>query len=72
MVRRGRMGGVGFDPAILDRPGADLTRGGYGVAATRARLTELGGGLIIESAPGEGTAVSAHLPLTNAGSSGAS
>jgi len=64
--------GVGFDPAILDRPGADLTRGGYGVAATRARLTELGGGLIIESAPGEGTAVSAHLPLTNAGSSGAS
>ena len=64
--------GVGFDPAILDRPGADLTRGGYGVAATRARLTELGGGLIIESAPGEGTAVSAHLPLTNSGSSGAS
>ena len=29
----------------------------------RARLRELGGGLDIESTPGEGTAISAHLPI---------
>ena len=45
-------------------PQADPTRGGYGLAGTRARLAELGGGLDVESAPGSGTAVSAYLPLT--------
>jgi signal transduction histidine kinase len=29
----------------------------------RARLRELGGGLDVESAPGDGTALSAHVPL---------
>ena len=29
----------------------------------RARLRELGGGLDIESTPGEGTALSIHLPI---------
>lgn len=37
--------------------------GGYGLRATRARLRELGGGLALESAPGEGTALSAWLPV---------
>ena len=74
--------GVGFDPGQLaaeasasagaafgDRPGAarlDYARGGYGLASTTARLRELGGGLTIESAPGDGTAVSAYLPVRRA------
>ncbi|WP_219108700.1 sensor histidine kinase [Austwickia sp. TVS 96-490-7B] len=59
--------GIGFDPSRHDRPpdvaGIDVTRGGYGLTSTRARLKELGGMLTIESAPGHGTAVCAHLPL---------
>ncbi|MBO9626107.1 MAG: sensor histidine kinase [Microbacterium sp.] len=51
--------GRGFDPAGLDAPGLG---GGYGLRATRARLRELGGGLDVESAPGDGTALSAHVP----------
>lgn len=54
--------GVGFDPARVAAHPGDVSRGGYGLASTRARLAELGGGLVIESAPGEGTAVSAYLP----------
>ncbi|MEV4776474.1 sensor histidine kinase [Microbacterium sp. LWH12-1.2] len=52
--------GRGFDPARLDAPGSG---GGYGLRAMRARLRELGGGLDVESAPGDGTALSAHVPL---------
>lgn len=52
--------GRGFDPARLDAAGPD---GGYGLRAMRARLRELGGGLDVESAPGDGTALSAHVPL---------
>lgn len=49
--------GVGFDP--------DSTAGssGFGLRAMRARLAELGGSVRVESAPGEGTAVVARLPL---------
>ncbi len=35
----------------------------YGLRFMRARLRELGGGLDIESAPGDGTAISAFLPI---------
>lgn len=52
--------GRGFDPAGLDGPGPG---GGYGLRAMRARLRELGGGLDVESAPGDGTALSAYVPL---------
>lgn len=52
--------GRGFDPAKLDAAGPD---GGYGLRAMRARLRELGGGLDVESAPGDGTALSAYVPL---------
>lgn len=38
--------------------------GGYGLRATRARLREVGGGLDVESTTGEGTAVSAWIPLS--------
>ncbi|MFF3073555.1 sensor histidine kinase [Kitasatospora sp. NPDC057936] len=36
---------------------------GYGLPAMRARLRQLGGTLTVESAPGEGTVVSASIPL---------
>lgn len=56
--------GIGFDPKerALRTP-QRLASGGYGLAAMRQRLRELGGELDIESAPGEGTALSAHIPL---------
>lgn len=54
--------GVGFDLADGDR---DLESGSssYGLRFIRARLRELGGGLDIESAPGEGTAISVSVPI---------
>jgi signal transduction histidine kinase len=58
--------GHGFDLAAWDRAGlAGLAPGasGYGLRSMRARLRELGGGLDVESAPGDGTALSAHVPL---------
>ena len=55
--------GVGFDPA---RAGGATLTGGYGLRALRERLVELGGGLAVESEPGGGTALSAHLPLREA------
>ncbi|KGN39004.1 histidine kinase [Knoellia subterranea KCTC 19937] len=54
--------GQGFDPSAVAPPGSSFSHGGYGLPSTRARLQELGGGLEIESAPGDGTALSAHLP----------
>lgn len=55
--------GVGFEASEWDhRPGEEGVSG-YGLRFLRARLRELGGGLDIESTPGEGTAVSAHLPI---------
>ncbi len=52
--------GRGFDPSRLESAGPG---GGYGLRAMRARLRELGGGLDVESTPGDGAALSAHLPL---------
>ena len=55
--------GVGFDAGgWTSRPaGPD---GGYGLRAIRERLRELGGALDVESAPGEGAALSASVPIT--------
>ncbi|HQF03145.1 MAG TPA: sensor histidine kinase [Phycicoccus sp.] len=58
--------GRGFDPATLpsaqqESPGA--SGGGYGLRSSRDRLRALGGGLDIESRPGDGTALTAYLPL---------
>ncbi|GFN05887.1 hypothetical protein Smic_44430 [Streptomyces microflavus] len=36
---------------------------GHGLPAIRARVHQLGGTLTIESAPGEGTVLSAEIPL---------
>ncbi|GAB7192195.1 sensor histidine kinase [Kineococcus sp. NUM-3379] len=49
--------GVGFDPAEV--PGT-----GFGLESMRQRIALVGGALHVESAPGEGTAVSAQVPLT--------
>ncbi|MFI6899662.1 sensor histidine kinase [Nonomuraea sp. NPDC050394] len=51
--------GVGFDQAMaVTRPGR-----GYGLRAMRDRVAEVGGTLTVESAPGEGTAVAARIPV---------
>jgi signal transduction histidine kinase len=53
--------GAGFDqPAWEQSTDAGSS---YGLRFMRARLRELGGGLDIESTPGEGTAISVHLPI---------
>lgn len=54
--------GHGFDAATWERtdPAASSS---YGLRFMRERLRELGGGLDVESTPGDGTALSAHLPL---------
>ncbi|TJZ49505.1 sensor histidine kinase [Streptomyces piniterrae] len=53
--------GAGFDPpaVVESAPGAR----GHGLPAMRARTRRLGGTLVIESAPGEGTVLSAAIPL---------
>jgi signal transduction histidine kinase len=55
--------GIGFDPAAVQARSSTPASGGYGLPSTRARLRELGGGLEIETAPGEGTALTAHVPI---------
>ncbi|WP_242612884.1 sensor histidine kinase [Janibacter limosus] len=58
--------GRGFDTEVWTATAAGSPKdGGYGLRATRARLRELGGGLAVESAPGEGTALSAWIPLSH-------
>lgn len=56
--------GSGFDLEGWERTGEPRSqRASYGLRFMRARLRELGGGLDIESTPGEGTAISVHLPI---------
>ncbi|MYU54224.1 sensor histidine kinase [Streptomyces sp. SID7805] len=55
--------GAGFVPAHVPAPGsAAVTGTGFGLAAMRARARALHGTLVVESAPGEGTAVAVTLP----------
>ncbi|MEO3978678.1 sensor histidine kinase [Streptomyces sp. CAU 1734] len=54
--------GTGFAPAAAPS-GAGAGDRGHGLAAMRARVRQLGGTLAIESAPGEGTVVSAAIGL---------
>ena len=56
--------GTGFDVHAWEQtmePGSGASS--YGLRFMRARLRELGGGLDIESTPGEGTAISVYLPI---------
>jgi len=62
--------GVGFDASRWRAKRARHDEGGYGLRAMRARLQEAGGDLDVESSPGEGTALSASLPLAATGDPG--
>lgn len=53
--------GQGFDPATL--PQAPTGVRGHGLPAIRARVRQLGGTLTLETAPGEGTVLTAAIPL---------
>ncbi|MFD4422139.1 sensor histidine kinase [Agromyces sp. NPDC058484] len=55
--------GRGFDARSWNAGSSGAGGGGYGLHSMRARLRELGGGLDVESTSGEGTALSAHVPL---------
>ena len=51
--------GAGFSPdAATNGP-----EGGFGLQAMRERVEQLGGLLLVESAPGEGTTLAVHVPL---------
>lgn len=52
--------GRGFDAAAVAAAPDDR---GRGLAGIRSRLAELGGEVVVESTPGEGTAVAVSLPL---------
>lgn len=54
--------GCGFEPSAIG-VGRDGAGTGYGLRAMRERARALGGTLTVESAPEEGTAVAAALPL---------
>lgn len=54
--------GCGFDPAEVGSTSSSAASS-YGLAFMRDRLRERGGGLDVESAPGEGTALCGHLPI---------
>ncbi|GAB3565596.1 sensor histidine kinase [Spelaeicoccus albus] len=51
--------GCGFDPSSVPEHSES---GGYGLRAMRRRIRERGGTLVVESEPGDGTAVAATLP----------
>lgn len=52
--------GVGFHaPAVAEQPRSD----GFGLAGMRRRLASVGGSLAVETAPGEGTAISASVAV---------
>lgn len=51
--------GVGCDAALVQRPGE---RRGLGLIGIRERVSELGGAMRLESAPGKGTRVTVELP----------
>ncbi|MGG2461359.1 sensor histidine kinase [Streptomyces sp. RGM 3693] len=58
--------GCGFTPGQENAPGAAPHRG-HGLRAMEVRLRQLDGTLTIESHPGEGTVVSAAVPLRASG-----
>lgn len=53
--------GRGLDPSALPERASGVR--GHGMPAIRARVGQLGGTLTVESAPGDGTVVSAAVPL---------
>jgi signal transduction histidine kinase len=57
-----RDNGVGFAPDSLSQKEKDIDGTGFGLEAMRQRLQRVDGMLVIESAPGDGTAVNAQVP----------
>lgn len=55
--------GVGFDPAGRTTTTEAQDTGGFGLTAMRERVEQLGGTLLVESTPGEGTTIVAELPV---------
>ena len=55
--------GVGFDPTQPNTKRSELS-GGFGLKGMRERVEQLGGTLLVESAPGEGTTLMVELPAT--------
>lgn len=58
--------GVGFDPGSVPEPAPES---GFGLAAMRARVDDLGGTFTVRSTEGEGTSITAVLPLPSESSS---
>jgi len=54
--------GVGFDPSRLDR-GPDAHGRGLGLLGMQERAKILGGTMVLETGPGEGTTVRVEVPL---------
>ncbi len=59
--------GIGFDPASVDASSPHQAAGGFGLIAMRERVEQLGGTLLIESAPGEGTTLVVEIPTAAEG-----
>ena len=58
--------GVGFDPELLSLP-PDQSRGGFGLQTMRERVSQIGGQMIIESNPGQGTTLAIQIPVEVSG-----
>lgn len=54
--------GVGFDAARAAVPAVGSADGGFGLRGMRERIRLLGGSMMVESAPGQGTSVTVVVP----------
>ena len=54
--------GVGFDPSLAPNGATEGDEGGYGLQAMHQRVEQLGGRLLVESAPGRGATLAVELP----------
>ncbi|MFJ4789123.1 sensor histidine kinase [Streptomyces sp. NPDC088794] len=57
--------GRGFDPTAVPPTGVSDRARGHGLPAMRIRARQSGGTLTVESTPGEGTVVSAAIPVSS-------
>jgi len=57
--------GVGFDPANVTMGFHEGRDGSFGLRVMRERIERLGGELLVESSPYEGTTLAVQLPLSD-------